>query len=79
MEALIGTNRTLSFRKYSPFEPHMQCTLKPRAQDDGSILLKTLTLISLLDQLFTHIAKLLLRDYNLSMCYALNQSQGYVY
>ena len=30
----------------------MQCTLKPRAQDAGSILLKILTLISLLTQLF---------------------------
>ena len=73
------TNRTFSFRKSKQYELRIQCTLKARAQDAGSIILKILTLISLLDQLFTQIAMLLLPDYHLPMCYALNQNQNYLY
>ena len=62
METFKGTNRTLSFRKYSPLEPHMQCTLKPWAQDAGSIRLKILRLTFFLDQLFIQIAMLSLQD-----------------
>ena len=57
----------------------MQCTMKPKAQDARNIILKILTLILLPDQLFTQTAMLSLRDYHLSMCYALNQNQNYLY
>ena len=43
-------------------ELHMQCTLKPRAQDAGSLLLNISTLISYLDQPLTVTAMLSLRD-----------------
>ena len=43
-ETFIRTNPTLSFRKSLQYELHIRCTLRPRAQDAGSVLLKIPTL-----------------------------------
>ena len=79
MEAFIRTNRIPSSLKSQRYERRMLCTLKLRVQDAGSNLLKILMLIFLLDQPFNQTAMLSLRDYRLSMCYALNQNQSYLY
>ena len=46
--------------------------IEAKSADAGSIFPKILMLIFLLDQLFNQTATLSLRDYRLSMCYALN-------